>query len=217
MAATDKFNQNRIIGHGGQGTVYKGMLEDGRIVAVKKSNIVNTVQLGQFINEFVILSQLDHRNVVKLFGCCLETEIPLLVYEFVPGGTLFQLIHDETEDSPPSWEMRLRVAAEVASAIAYLHAYASAPVLHRDIKTSNILLDCKFRAKLSDFGISKSIDIDQTHFTTQVKGTFGYCDPEYFRSNKFTGEERRVQLRSGSSGACNGQEANFDLRPIRGT
>ncbi|XP_068314014.1 wall-associated receptor kinase-like 8 [Pyrus communis] len=184
--STDNFNVDRILGHGGQGTVYKGMLADGKIVAVKKSTIIDESQLSAFINEVVILSQINHRHVVQLLGCCLETEVPLLVYEFIPNGTLSQYIHEQKEEFPLTWEIRLRIATEIAGALFYLHASAALPIYHRDIKSTNILLDAKYRAKVADFGTSRSVAIDQTHLTTLVHGTFGYLDPEYFQSSQFT-------------------------------
>nr|XP_043638489.1 wall-associated receptor kinase-like 1 [Erigeron canadensis] len=186
-AATDRYNDNRVVGRGGQGTVYKGMLPDGKIVAVKKSvSVDDETQIESFINEVFLLSQISHKNVVKLLGCCLETEVPILVYEFVANGNLFQFLHDENYEFPTLWSIRITIATEVAGALAYMHSTTSVPIYHRDIKSSNILLDEKFKAKLSDFGISKSVIGDQTHLSTIVKGTYGYLDPEYFQSNQFT-------------------------------
>ncbi|KAK7331311.1 hypothetical protein VNO77_25533 [Canavalia gladiata] len=182
--ATDHFNTNRVIGKGGQGTVYKGMLVDGKIIAVKKFKVEGKVE--EFVNEFAILSQINHRNVVKLLGCCLEAEIPLLVYEFIPNGNLFEYLHDQSKDLALTWEMRLRIATEIAGALFYLHSVASQPIYHRDIKSTNILLDEKYRAKVADFGTSRIIPAEATHLTTVVQGTFGYLDPEYFHTSQFT-------------------------------
>ncbi|XP_018449691.1 LOW QUALITY PROTEIN: putative wall-associated receptor kinase-like 11 [Raphanus sativus] len=184
--ATENFSQNRILGQGGQGTVYKGMLVDGKTVAVKKSKVVDEDKVEEFINEVVILSQVNHRHVVKLLGCCLETEVPVLIYEFIPNGNLFQQIHEESDDYTMIWGVRLRIAVDIAGALSYLHSAACSPIYHRDIKSTNILLDEKYRAKVSDFGTSRSVTVDHTHWTTVISGTVGYVDPEYYGSSQYT-------------------------------
>ncbi|XP_022987096.1 wall-associated receptor kinase-like 2 [Cucurbita maxima] len=186
--ATHSYSQTRFLGQGGFGTVYKGILHDNTVVAVKRSKRIEEAWIEQFINEVVILSRINHKNIVRLIGCCLEAEYPLLVYEFVSNGTLSSHLHhtDHGESSSLSWETRLGIASEVAGAISYMHSAASTPIFHRDIKSLNILLDNNYSAKVSEFGTSRFVSCDQSHLTTRVHGTLGYIDPEYFRSSQYT-------------------------------
>ncbi|KAG5584710.1 hypothetical protein H5410_045144 [Solanum commersonii] len=167
---TNKYADDRILGRGGYGTVYKGFLPDKRIVAIKKSRMMDDSQIEQFINEVIILTQVNHRHVVKLIG---------LIYK--KDGVLSNWL---------SWENRLRIGAEAAGALAYLHSAASKPIIHRDVKSANILLDEYYTTKISDFGASRLVPLDQTQVTTLVQGTLGYLDPEYFHTSQTSNREK---------------------------
>ncbi|XP_021803176.1 uncharacterized protein LOC110747287 [Prunus avium] len=177
--ATQNYNAGTRIGEGGYGIVYKGILPDKTVVAIKKSKIHDL----NSVNEASILSQIRHRNIVKLLGCCLEAKTNVMVYEFIDNGTLYEHIHNEGKGEKLSFELRLKIAAEIAEALSYLHLMS---IVHRDVKTANILLNESYTAKVSDFGCSRLLDEDQDSVTTVVKGTFGYLDPDYVMSSTLT-------------------------------
>uniref|UniRef100_A0ACD5UCX9 Uncharacterized protein n=2 Tax=Avena sativa TaxID=4498 RepID=A0ACD5UCX9_AVESA len=186
IQSTDNFDNSRILGKGGHGTVYKGIIKNNMPVAIKRCALVDERHKKEFGQEMLILSQINHKNIVKLLGCCLEVEVPILVYEFVPNGTLFELIHGKNQALQVSFSTLLRIAHEAADGLSFLHSYASPPIIHGDVKTSNILLDENYMAKVSDFGASILAPSDEEQFVTLVKGTCGYLDPEYMQTCHLT-------------------------------
>ncbi|KAL3525483.1 hypothetical protein ACH5RR_013855 [Cinchona calisaya] len=183
--ATDNFAHSRELGDGGFGTVYYGVLSDGRIVAVKRLYENNFKRVEQFINEVEILTRLRHPNLVTLYGCTSKRSRELLlVYEYIPNGTVADHLHGKRANpSLVSWPVRLNIAIETADALAYLH---KSDIIHRDVKTNNILLDNDFHVKVADFGLSRLFPTDVTHVSTAPQGTPGYVDPEYYQCYQLT-------------------------------
>lgn len=179
--ATDGFSKCRILGSGGFGEVYKGILQDGSIVAIKSAKVGNMKSTEQVLNEVRILSQVNHKNLVRLLGCCVEAEQPLMIYEYIANGTLHDHLHGKFPTSL-DWKTRLHIALQTAEALAYLHSSAHTPIYHRDIKSNNILLDEDFNAKVADFGLSRLGSPGLSHVSTCAQGTVGYLDPEYYRN-----------------------------------
>ncbi|GJM95141.1 hypothetical protein PR202_ga11847 [Eleusine coracana subsp. coracana] len=140
--ATDDYSDNHVLGCGGHGMVYKGILDDGIEVAIKKSKVIDDEYREEFVKEIIILSQINHRNIVRLLGCCLEVDVPMLVYEFVSNGTLFEFLHETDQNSPIPMDLRLKIATQSAEALAYIHSSTSRTILHGDNKLQN-MLDCE--------------------------------------------------------------------------
>ena len=190
-SVTNNFSEENILGTGGFGVVYKGELNDGTKIAVKRmessASVVSDKGLAEFKSEIDVLTKMRHRHLVALLGYCLDGNERLLVYEYMPRGTLSQhLFHwKEEERKPLDWTRRLAIALDVARGVEYLHTLAHQSFIHRDLKPSNILLGDDMRAKVSDFGLVRLAPEGKYSIETRVAGTFGYLAPEYAGLNLF--------------------------------
>ncbi|KAI8023902.1 Calmodulin-binding receptor-like cytoplasmic kinase 3 [Camellia lanceoleosa] len=186
--ATRNFSSSMKIGEGGFGTVYKAQLADGQVVAIKRANKEHFETLRtEFSSEVELLAKIDHRNLVKLLGYLDSGNDRLIIIEYVPNGTLREHL-DGMRGKILDFNQRLEISIDVAHALTYLHLYAEKQIIHRDVKSSNILLTESMRAKVADFGFARfgTMDTEKTHISTKVKGTVGYLDPEYMRTYQLT-------------------------------
>ncbi|XP_031122322.1 LEAF RUST 10 DISEASE-RESISTANCE LOCUS RECEPTOR-LIKE PROTEIN KINASE-like 1.1 isoform X2 [Ipomoea triloba] len=183
--ATNNFDPSKELGDGGFSTVYYGILGDGREVAVKRLHERTGKRMEQFANEISILTRLKHQNLVTLYGCStMHNRELLLVYEYIPNGTLADHLHGKrAADQLLTWPIRMTIAVETAAALVYLHA---SDIIHRDVKSSNILLDNNFCVKVADFGLSRLFPANVTHYSTTPQGTPGYVDPDYHKRYQLT-------------------------------
>ncbi|XP_073056830.1 probable serine/threonine-protein kinase PBL7 isoform X1 [Primulina eburnea] len=189
VVATQDFKEEFFLGEGGFGRVYKGVLRDtGETVAIKQLDHNGCQGTREFLVEVMTLGQSDHPNLVKLIGYCAEGDQKLLVYEYMPMGSLEEHLHDpQPIGRQLDWNTRMKIAAGAAKGLEYLHDKMNPPIIYRDLKSSNILLGNEYHPKLSDFGLAKvGPSGDQTHVSTRVMGTYGYCAPEYAMTGQLT-------------------------------
>lgn len=179
--ATNNFSDKQRLGTGAYGTVYAGKLQNDTWVAIKRIKHRDNESIEQVINEIKLLSTVSHPNLVRLLGYSIENGEQILVYEFMPNGTLSQHLHGETGDGL-TWSVRLTIATQTSQAIAYLHSLIDPPIYHRDVKSSNILLDFGFKSKVADFGLSRLGKTEISHISTAPQGTPGYLDPQYHQN-----------------------------------
>ncbi|XP_075664733.1 cysteine-rich receptor-like protein kinase 25 [Castanea sativa] len=186
-SATNKFSEDNKLGEGGFGQVYKGTLPNGQEIAVKRLSKSSGQGAEQFKNEVVVVAQLQHRNLARLLGFCLQGEEKILVYEFVPNKSLDYILYDPEKQGLLDWSRRYKIIGGIARGIQYLHEDSRLRIIHRDLKASNVLLDADMNPKISDFGMARIFGVDQTQGnTSRIVGTYGYMSPEYAMHGEFS-------------------------------
>ncbi|KMZ63183.1 receptor kinase 2 [Zostera marina] len=184
---TDNFSEANKLGEGGFGSVYKGTLADGRYIAVKRLSSNSKQGIQEFKNEISLLIKLQHRNLVRILGFCLENDEKLLIYEYIHNKSLDTILKDPIKRQQLDWGQRYNIIGGIAKGLLYLHEESQVKIIHRDLKASNILLDSELNPKIADFGLARMFDIDQTKAVTdRIAGTFGYMAPEYVRRGHFS-------------------------------
>lgn len=186
VGVTENFSEKYIIGYGASSTVYKCLLKNSRPIAIKRVYAQYPHNFQEFETELETIGSIRHRNLVSLHGYSLSPNGNLLFYDYMENGSLWDLLHGPSKKVKLDWETRLKIAVGAAQGLAYLHHDCDPRIIHRDVKSSNILLDENFEAHLSDFGIAKSLPTSKTHASTYVLGTIGYIDPEYARTSRLT-------------------------------
>ncbi|XP_027911842.1 cysteine-rich receptor-like protein kinase 10 [Vigna unguiculata] len=187
LRSTDTFSEAAKLGEGGFGSVYKGILPDGRQIAVKRLSEFSGQGSEEFNNEVMFIAKLQHRNLVRLYGCCLEEKEKILVYEYMPNSSLYFHLFDDEKRKQLDWKVRLSIINGIARGLLYLHEDSRLRVIHRDLKTSNVLLDHDMNPKISDFGLAKAFEIGQNQANTKrIMGTYGYMAPEYAMQGLFS-------------------------------
>ncbi|KAK4258884.1 hypothetical protein QN277_005283 [Acacia crassicarpa] len=186
-AATKKFSDENKIGQGGFGVVYKGLLPNGQEIAVKRLSVTSLQGASEFTNEAALVAKLQHRNLVRLLGFCLEGQEKILIYEYIPNKSLDNFLFDPERKRILDWSKRYKIIAGVARGMLYLHEDSQLRIIHRDLKASNVLLDANMIPRISDFGMAKIFQGDQTQVNTRrIVGTYGYMSPEYAMHGQFS-------------------------------
>ncbi|KAI9116540.1 hypothetical protein K1719_012707 [Acacia pycnantha] len=222
MEATNRFSRENLVGKGGFGPVYKGLLPMGEKIAIKRLSRGSSQGAIEFKNELILIDELQHVNLVQLLGCCIHEEERMFIYEFMPNKSLDFFLFDSTNSKSLGWKRRFNIIEEIVQGLLYLHKYSRLKIVHRDLKASNILLDDNMNPKISDFGLAKIFTQESNVQTKRIVGTYGYMSPEYVmegiistKSDVYSFRVLILEIISGrrNNSFHNSQEENAEDRP----